>query len=70
MPNGCRRFSLKRLVGRVLASSKARYRDLFRPGGFAKSIEELSRTPHIGKLLRQFIAPHSTQAPSGIGNVA
>lgn len=39
------------LVGRVLASPEARYRDLFRPDGFAKPIDELNAVPQLARLL-------------------
>lgn len=39
------------LIGRVLASSRADYRDLFREDGFAKPIEELAEIPAIARLL-------------------
>lgn len=40
------------LIGRALADPKVNYEDLFRPGGFAKSIDELMDTPAIARLIR------------------
>ena len=39
------------LIGRVLASSRADYSDLFREDGFAKPVEELAEVPAIARLL-------------------
>jgi hypothetical protein len=39
------------LIGRVIASPKASYRDLFREDGFAKPISELKQTDGIAPLL-------------------
>lgn len=43
------------LIGRVLASSRVQYRDLFRADGFAKPIADLRADPEIAKLIDEIV---------------